>query len=69
MSDANNELEVEQRKKSKQAEKQTNIETRLKGFFTAVFETINPNQKSAPTAERLIRLITIYQWYRQDFFN
>lgn len=57
--EAKNELEAERQEKQKLIEKRAEVERKVKRFGALVFDTINPNQKSDPTAERSIRLITI----------
>jgi hypothetical protein len=70
--DAKRNLEVERQEQQKQNKKKAEVEQKVKTLGTSIFDTINPIQKSAPTAERLIRLITIvfglmaiFKWYNQ----
>lgn len=56
MTEAKSELETE---RQKQNEKRAEVEQKVKTIGTSIFDTINPIQKSAPTAEKLIRIITI----------
>jgi hypothetical protein len=72
LADAKSELETEQQEKQKKNKKSAEVETKVKILGTSAFNTINPIQKSAPTAEKLIRLITIvfgliaiFKWYIQ----
>ena len=72
LTEAQQELETERQEKIRQGEKRTEVENRVKKLGTSIFDTINPIQQSAPTPERLIRLITIvfglisiYQLYEQ----
>jgi len=72
LTEAKRELEAERQEYQKQNEKKTEAQQKVKTLGTVVFDTINPIQKSAPTAERLIRLITIvfgliavYKWSSQ----
>lgn len=57
--DAKSELEAERQEQQGQKEQKAEVERKVKTFGTSIFDTINPIQKSAPTAEKLIRLITI----------
>ncbi len=70
--DLKSELEAERREQQRQNEKRAEVEQKVKKIGISVLETINPIQKAAPTAERLIRLITIifgliaiFKWYNQ----
>ncbi|MEM7108944.1 MAG: hypothetical protein AAF519_12020 [Bacteroidota bacterium] len=72
MTEAKDELETERQKKQKLNEKRAEVEQKVKTIGTSIFDTINPIQKSAPTAEKLIRLITIVfglitvvKWYNE----
>lgn len=72
MTEAKNELETERQKKQKQNEKRAEVEQKVKTIGTSIFDTINPIQKSAPSVEKLIRLITIvfglvtvFKWYNE----
>jgi hypothetical protein len=59
VTDAKSILEIEKRELQKQNKKRAEVEQKVKTLGTSIFDTINPIQKSAPTAEKLIRLITI----------
>lgn len=70
--EANSELEAERQERQKHNEKRAEVEQKVKTLGISIFETINPVQKTIPTAERLIRLITlffgliaIFKWYNQ----
>lgn len=70
--ETNSELEAERLERQKHNEKRAEVEQKVKNLGTSIFDTINPVQKSIPTAERLIRLITlffgliaIFKWYSQ----
>jgi hypothetical protein len=70
--EAKSDLEPERQVKQKQNKKKAEVEQKVMSLGTSVFDTINPIQKTAPTAERLIRLITIvfgliaiFKWYNQ----
>lgn len=72
LSEAKSELEAERQEKKKQNEKRAEVERKVKTLGTSVFDTINPIQESAPTTEKLIRLVTIvlgliavFKWYSQ----
>jgi hypothetical protein len=72
LSEAKSELEAERQEKKKQNEKRAEVERKVKSLGTSVFDTINQIQESAPTTERLIRLVTIvfgliavFKWYSQ----
>jgi len=59
INDAKSELEAERKEEQRQYEKRAEVEQKVKSLGTSVFDTINPIQKTAPTTERLIRLLTI----------
>ena len=70
--EAKNVLETERNERKKQDDKKAAIEKKVKVVSTTFFNTINPIQKSAPSAEKLIRLITIVfglitivKWYNE----
>jgi len=75
MTDARVELEAELQQKNLQQEKRAETERKMKSVLTSVIDAVNPIQKTAPTAERLIRMITIVfglvalaRWYNQFGF-
>ena len=70
--DATSVLVAEKEKRKKRDEKKAAIEHKVEAVSTTFFDTINPIQKSAPSAEKLIRLITIVfglitivNWYNE----
>lgn len=72
LTEAKNLLESERQDKIRQKEKRIEIENKIKNFSSSIIDTINPIQESAPSTERIIRLITIvfgfitiYHWYNQ----
>lgn len=72
ITEANRELETERQERQIQNEKRAEVEQKVKTIGASIFDTINPIQKSAPTAEKLIRLITIVfglnvvvKWYNE----
>jgi hypothetical protein len=69
------ELESELHQKHLQQEKRAENERKMKSVLTSVIDAINPIQTTAPTAERLIRMITIVfglitlaRWYNEFGF-
>lgn len=72
LTEAKRELEAERQEYQKQNEKNAEAQRKVKTLGTSAFDTINLIQGSAPTAERLIRLviiifglIAIFKWYSQ----
>lgn len=70
--ESKSELEAEEKEKQKQKEKRAKVEQKVRTIGTSVFDTVNPFQESAPTAERQIRLITlifaligVFKWFNQ----
>lgn len=69
---AKKELEILHQEKEQQTEKKKQIENKVKKFGFSLADTFNPIQQSAPTADKLIKLITIvfggltiYQFYKE----
>ncbi|MCK4661466.1 MAG: hypothetical protein KAT68_01265 [Bacteroidales bacterium] len=72
LKEAELELETQRQEKIKKNERRQNIENKVKEFGTSIVDTVNPIQQTIPTAQRLIRLITImfglislYQFYKE----
>ncbi|MCB9195067.1 MAG: hypothetical protein H6600_09415 [Flavobacteriales bacterium] len=70
--EAKNVLKNEREERKKLNDKKALIEQKVKAIGSTFFDTINPIQKSAPSAEKLIRLITIVfglipivRWYNE----
>ena len=57
--EAKSTLETDRQERKKQKEKRAVIEQKVINLGTSLFDIFNPIQKSTPTAEKLIRLITI----------
>ncbi len=75
MIEAKSELEIELQEGINKIEKRSKVEQKIKSFGTLFFDLINPIQKSAPTPEKLIKLITIVfglivvvNWYNEFGF-
>ncbi len=75
MTEAKNELEIELQERIIKNEKRANAEQKVKTFGILFFDLINPIQKSAPTPEKLIKLIAIVfglivvvNWYNEFGF-
>lgn len=59
LADSKRELEAERQDKENEKAKKDEVERKVKSYGALAFEAINPLQQSAPTADRLITLVTI----------